>query len=129
MEANYTQWGYADATKIDKISPIPIGWTLRDLFYNLAERTQSFPSDDYPIPNYIFSTNKLKTIGNTLMPLAIQYTSALYKLFWVETHSVNPIIAMTPMSVPPGTTFVKWGTGFTPNGTATLHFLKPDGSE
>jgi len=49
MEANYTQWGYADATKIDKISPIPIGWTLWDLFYNLAERTQSFPSDDYPI--------------------------------------------------------------------------------
>ena len=33
------------------------------------------------------------------------------------------------MSGPPGTTFVEWGTGFTPNGTATLHFKKPDGTE
>jgi pimeloyl-ACP methyl ester carboxylesterase len=38
-------------------------------------------------------------------------------------------IAQTPMSGPPGTTFVQWGTGFTPNGNATLHFRKPDGTE
>ena len=38
-------------------------------------------------------------------------------------------IAQTPMSGPPGTTFVEWGTGFTPNSTATLHFKKPDGTE
>lgn len=35
----------------------------------------------------------------------------------------------SPMEGPPGTTFVQWGTGFTPNSTATLHFLKPDGME
>jgi len=38
-------------------------------------------------------------------------------------------IAMTPMSGPPGTTFVQWGTGFTHYGTATLHFKKPTGDE
>jgi pimeloyl-ACP methyl ester carboxylesterase len=41
----------------------------------------------------------------------------------------NLVIAMTPMSGSPGTTFVEWGTGFTPNSTATLHFKKPDGTE
>jgi hypothetical protein len=39
------------------------------------------------------------------------------------------VIAQQPMSGPPGTTFVQWGTGFTPNSTATLHFKKPDGTE
>ena len=41
----------------------------------------------------------------------------------------NLVIAMSPMSGPPGTTFTEWGTGFTPNSTATLHFKKPDGTE
>ncbi|MGD9975610.1 MAG: DUF1566 domain-containing protein [Desulfatirhabdiaceae bacterium] len=41
----------------------------------------------------------------------------------------NLVIAQQPMSGPPGTTFVQWGTGFTPNSTATLHFKKPDGTE
>jgi Flp pilus assembly protein TadG len=44
------------------------------------------------------------------------------------TIIVKPTIAMTPMSGPPGTTFVEWGTGFTPNGTATLYFPKYDGT-
>ena len=39
------------------------------------------------------------------------------------------VIAQQPMSGPPGTTFVEWGTGFTPNSTATLHFKKLDGTE
>jgi len=39
------------------------------------------------------------------------------------------IIAQTPMSGPPGTAFVQWGTGFSPNSTAELHFQKPDGTE
>ncbi len=51
----------------------------------------------------------------------IQYT--------IEASAVNPKIAQTPMSGPPGTVFAQWGTGFTPNGTATLHFRKPDGTE
>jgi murein DD-endopeptidase MepM/ murein hydrolase activator NlpD len=43
--------------------------------------------------------------------------------------AVNPTIAQTPMSGPPGTTFTQWGTGFTPNSTAILHFKKPDNTE
>jgi len=43
------------------------------------------------------------------------------------TINVNPIIAQTPMSGPGGTTFAEWGTGFTPNSTATLYFPKYDG--
>jgi len=43
--------------------------------------------------------------------------------------AVNPTIAQTPMSGPPGTTFTQWGTGFTPNSTATLHIKKPDNTE
>jgi uncharacterized protein YfaS (alpha-2-macroglobulin family) len=43
--------------------------------------------------------------------------------------TLQPIIAQQPISGHPGTTFVQWGTGFTANGTATLHFRKPDGSE
>lgn len=43
--------------------------------------------------------------------------------------NINPTIAQTPMSAPSGTTFSEWGTGFTPNSTATLHFRKPDGTE
>ncbi|MCI5129906.1 MAG: hypothetical protein D3907_15810, partial [Candidatus Electrothrix sp. AUS3] len=49
--------------------------------------------------------------------------------YTIEEPPVNPVIAQGPMSGPPGTTFTQWGTGFTPNSTATLHFKKPDGSE
>lgn len=43
---------------------------------------------------------------------------------------IGPLtIGQTPMSGPPGTTFVQWGTGFTPNGMATLHFKKPDSTD
>ena len=49
--------------------------------------------------------------------------------YTIEEPAVNPAVAQTPMSGPPGTTFTQWGTGFTPNSTATLHFKKPDGSE
>jgi hypothetical protein len=41
----------------------------------------------------------------------------------------QPTIAQSPPSGPPGQAFVEWGTGFTPNSTATLHFKKPDGTE
>jgi hypothetical protein len=43
--------------------------------------------------------------------------------------NASPTIAQSPMSGPPGTTFVQWGTGFTPNGSAKLHVKKPDGTE
>jgi uncharacterized protein YfaS (alpha-2-macroglobulin family) len=45
------------------------------------------------------------------------------------TVNVTPTIAQNPMTVSPGNTIVQWGTGFSPNSTATLHFQKPDGSE
>jgi hypothetical protein len=43
------------------------------------------------------------------------------------TITVSPTIAMSPMSGKPGTVFTEWGTGFTPNSTATLYFPKYDG--
>ena len=46
-----------------------------------------------------------------------------------DSPSVEPTIAQTPMSGPPGTTFTQWGTGFTPNSTGKLHVRKPDGTE
>ena len=42
---------------------------------------------------------------------------------------LTPTIAQSPMSWPPGTTFVQWGTGFTPSSTAKFHVKKPDGTE
>jgi len=45
------------------------------------------------------------------------------------TISLNPTIAQSPMSGSAGTVFTDWGTGFSPNSTATLHFKKPDGTE
>ena len=46
-----------------------------------------------------------------------------------QSGPLGVVIAQQPMSGPPGTTFVEWGTGFTPYNTATLHFKKPDGTE
>ena len=48
---------------------------------------------------------------------------------YTVSQAVNPTIAQNPMSGASGTTFAQWGTGFTPNSTATLHFKKPDGTE
>jgi Protein of unknown function (DUF1566) len=47
----------------------------------------------------------------------------------VQNGVVKPTIAQAPLVGLPGTTFTQWGTGFTPNGLATLHFKKPDGTE
>jgi len=44
-----------------------------------------------------------------------------------KAATVNPTIAMSPMSGSGGTVFVECGTGFTPNSTATLYFPKYDG--
>lgn len=49
--------------------------------------------------------------------------------YTIEGTEIDPTIAQTPMSSPPGTTFAQWGTGFTPNSTGTMHFRKPDGTE
>lgn len=47
----------------------------------------------------------------------------------IAMASNNPVIAQTPMRGPSGTSFIQWGSGFTPSSTAILHFLKPDGTE
>jgi uncharacterized membrane protein len=44
-----------------------------------------------------------------------------------DNYLTIPTIAQTPMSGHAGTTFKQWGTGFTPNSTATLYFPKYDG--
>ena len=43
--------------------------------------------------------------------------------------TVNPTVAQGPMAGPPGTTFVQWGTDFTPNSIGIFHVRKPDGTE
>jgi len=45
------------------------------------------------------------------------------------TQPINPKIAQFPMTGSPGTSFSHWGTGFSANSTATLHFQMPDGTE
>jgi hypothetical protein len=110
MMSHYKLWGSADARSLEATDPLPPDWKLEDLFFNLAERTQFFPSDDisgnvsnadpewflgWPDPAgwNIISANKsyipddkLKVMGDRLMPLVIQYTAALYRLFWYEVH-------------------------------------------
>src|ERR1039457_1593694 len=54
----------------------------------------------------------------------------LYDFFNTSsTQLPNPVITQPLLSGPPGTTFSQSGNNFTPNGTAVLHFLKPDSSE
>ncbi len=47
----------------------------------------------------------------------------------VDSITVSPTVAQTPMTAKQADTVSQWGTGFTPNSTAVLHFKKPDGSE
>jgi len=72
------------------------------------------------------------TSGNAEKTGSYELTSTVELPCSTSTTTVAPIsptIAQTPMSGPPGTTFTEWGTGFSPNSTATLHFEKPDGTE
>jgi RHS repeat-associated protein len=39
--------------------------------------------------------------------------------------SINPQVSVSPTSGPQGTTFQEPGTGFTPNSSVTLHFIRP----
>ena len=120
VKAHYTSWGSTDARTLDATDPVPPDWKLEDLFFNLAERTQFFPSDDingnvsnadpywflgWPDPAgwNVISGNKsyipddnLKIMGDKLMPLVIQYTSALYRLFWYEVHPEDRPLMPSP---------------------------------
>lgn len=158
VKAHYTSWGSTDARSRDAVDPVPPDWKLEDLFYNLAERTQFFPSDDisgnvshtdpdwflgWPDPagwnitalnkSYIADDN-LKLMADRLMPLVIQYTAALYRLFWYEVHpedrplmqapagkeiypylpTVSPVLDATPSNAKPV------GVGYSAMGADTL---------
>jgi hypothetical protein len=95
MKSHYANWNSGGAV-------IPENLTFEDIFRNLARHTQYFPSDDYlgsttntepdwfPLgDNYIADTN-LEKIGEKMIPQAIGYTTALYKLFWEQ---VSPSIS------------------------------------
>ena len=47
--------------------------------------------------------------------------------FTVTTSNINPQVSVSPASGPQGTVFNQPGSGFTPNGSVTLHFDGPDG--
>ena len=47
---------------------------------------------------------------------------------YFSTFTANPQVAVSPTTGTNGTTFQETGSGFTPNGTATLYFTGPDGS-
>jgi RHS repeat-associated protein len=54
-------------------------------------------------------------------------TGATSNTVTFTVYNVNPQVSVSPTSGPQGTTFSEPGTGFTPNGTATLYFSGPDG--
>jgi hypothetical protein len=117
---NYQLWGSADARSLDATDPVPPDWKLEDLFFNMAERTQFFPSDHisgnvsnadpewflgwpdptgWNITSAIKSSipdDKLKVMGDKLMPLVIQYTAALYRLFWYDVHPEDRPLMLVP---------------------------------
>jgi hypothetical protein len=81
---------------------------------------------------YSFSRPALPYDSETNKPPGTYSWYAIDDTTGIKSNTVTftitqPTIAMTPMSGPPGTPFVEWGTGFTPNGTATLYFPKYDG--
>lgn len=111
MESHYTNW---NSQNIGTQFSFPDNWGHNDLFYNLAQRAQFFPSDNNlgnrnnTAPDWFddswhnnsaemrtcsifdlnchIDDNNCSIIGDKLMPLAIQYTAQLYKLFWNEVH-------------------------------------------
>ncbi len=92
---------------------------IENLFYNLAQRTQYFPSpsgsnlysdvegntinaeatwfDGWPTVDVPLNNEELSLMANKLMPLAYQYTAGLYKLFWNTTHS--PQLSSSQISI------------------------------
>lgn len=145
--SHYTLWGSANAQSLDEIDPVPPDWKLEDLFFNLAERTQFFPSDHmsgnvsnadpewflgWPDPagwniisgykSYI-PDDKLKVMGDKLMPLVIQYTAALYRLFWYEVHPEDRPL----MPAPAGQEMFTYAPTVSPVVDGTASNAKPVG--
>jgi PKD repeat protein len=59
---------------------------------------------------------------------AVNSTASDYSNSYFSIQGSPLIIGQQPISAPPGTHFAQWGTGFTPDSTATLYFKKPDGT-
>lgn len=121
---HYQNWNSSDASGYQK--PSSPGNYLYNLFYHLAQRTQSFPSDDYDgnyvdeygsthsewdlnIWNYekgdvedgwgIPNDNTCYNIGSKLMPKAMEYVAGLFNHFAYTVDSTNPL---TPTNVTDG---------------------------
>jgi|GEM_PF-5177574 len=118
VKTNYQNWSSQHAISL---GDLPGYTTLDELFYNLAQRTQYFPGDDnegnisntssswfvgWPdttgwrigdYDKYIALENRQK-IGDRLMPLAIQYTAVLYRIFWQQIHPGEVDFTGTPRS-------------------------------
>jgi len=94
--------------KIDRGELNKVLFNLKILFYNLAQATQHFPSDDahgnnINLPdfaqnwpnidqNWLMLENNLRAIATCLIPRTIQFTASLYHLFWqaVDTPPIIP---------------------------------------
>jgi PKD repeat protein len=118
VKTNYESWSAQDARNL---GDMPEYSSLGQLFSNLAQRAQYFPSDDkdgntsntspswfegWPdtagwrieaYDRYIALENRQK-IGDHMMPLAIQYTADLYRLFWRQVHPGETDFAGSPRS-------------------------------
>jgi hypothetical protein len=139
VTSHYEDWSSSNAKAL---GDLPAYSTLDEIFYNLAERSQYFPSDDvagnttnteaswftgWPDPagwvisatdRYIKAENCEK-IGDYMMPLAMQYTAALYRLFWQTVHPGEVDFSGSPRSaaVPVNVTFLDLSTN---NATSWL---------
>lgn len=92
MGDNYNNW-VASGSATSNLN-------LYDLFYDMAETTDNFDSDDANgeldagSRNSCFlgwctiSDSNCQTIGNTLMPESMKHVAGLYRLFWAQTHNL-----------------------------------------
>ena len=122
---NYTKWNASNVNSIlnldnDLLLSPPgniLPHNVEKLFYNLAQATQSFPSnnakrDTNSVPPFadgwgsVFGettinwydpnlNSKMEAIAEKMIPLAIQYTATLYYLFW-EAVSPKAIFDASP---------------------------------
>lgn len=125
-------------------------WRLpnRKEFMSLFDRSTQYLPVDHPFVNVVseyYTCEYWTSTYNWQYRSSTVWSVWMYKgsFFWDTLEGLNylwpvrggqitpphisPTIDMYPLSGPPGTTFTEGGSGFTPNSTATLHFLKADG--
>ena len=119
----FTQWGSGftqnSTANLHVQKPDKTEYDVQDVSINR--------SGEFAIP---YKPNADKAPGTYTWWVVDKYGAESNKLSYeILNYTLSPTIAQTPMKSTPGTTFAQWGTGFTPNSTATLHFRKPDLSE